>query len=65
MKHRLKLSGEQTLTVEEELGLRWRQGRKHRILLKGLGVQLQSEHYMWGLPKEFVSDFFRVEKKTF
>ena len=65
VKQKLKLSGEQTLTMKEELGMSWRQGRKHRRLLKGLGVQLQSEHWVRRISKELVSYFVRVEKKTF
>ena len=55
VKQKIKLSGEQTLTMKEELGLSWRLGKKHRRLF--------NEYYMWGLSKELVSDFVRVEKK--
>ena len=61
MKQKLKLNGEQTLSMKEKLRMSWRQGRKHnKRLLKGLGVQLQSKHYVRGLSKELVSDFISI-----
>ena len=65
VKQKLKVSGEQTLVIKEELGMSWGQERKLGKLLKDLGIQLQNEHYVRDLSNKLTSGFVKVESKTF
>ena len=64
-KHKVKISRYHTLALKEQLGLSWRQGRKHSSLLKKLGIQLENEKSVRALAREMLSDFVVVEKRSF
>ncbi|GFO08040.1 amine oxidase [Plakobranchus ocellatus] len=65
LKQKIKLTGEQTLAMKEELGMCWRQGRNHGKLLKKIGVQLQNEKSIRKLSRNVVYDFVEIGEKTF
>ena len=65
MKQKLKVSGEQTLVIKEELGMSWGQERKLGKLLKDLAIQLQNEHYVRDLSKKLTSGFVKWRARHF
>ena len=65
LRQKLSIPRYHALVIKEKLGLSWRQNRKHGGLLKKMGIRVENEKSIRELSRDLVSDFVKVEYRTF